>query len=75
MSERIQKNARERAERARTREKNAHQCARNNRERGEHHLAQLHENSALAHADAARRAEDTIAADQRIEGNRLHRSN
>jgi hypothetical protein len=71
MSEQIQKNAKERAERARMREENTRARARNNHERGEHRLAKLHESSAHAQADAARAAEATITADQNVEGNQL----
>ena len=34
-------------------------------------MAQLHEDAAHAHASAARMAEDTIAADQRVQGDEL----
>lgn len=71
MSERIQKRSLERAERARAREQSARTRADNNHHRGEHRLAQLHEDAAHAHASAARMAEDTIAADQRVQGDEL----
>ncbi len=71
MSERIQSRCLERAERARAREQNARTRADRNHQRGEHRLAQLHEDVADAHASAALMAEDTIAADQRVQGNEL----
>lgn len=71
MSERVQKRATQRAKRARERKQNAQTRADNNHQRGEHRLARLREEAAHTHASAALRAEETVAADRRVEGDKL----
>jgi hypothetical protein len=71
MSERIQKNAKHRADAARQREQNARQRARSNEERGDLEMARLHRNSADLQADAAVDAETLLELDREVEGDQL----
>lgn len=71
MSERIQKEAKQRADAAHQREANARQRARENEERGQPGMARLHRNSADLQADAASDAETLLDLDKEAEGDQL----
>jgi len=71
MSERVQRQARERRDAAREREANARERAARNRERGEQLLARRHEHAADRQAASAEAAEEARLADVAIEGEQL----
>jgi hypothetical protein len=71
MSERVQRQARERRDAAREREANARERAARNRERGEQLLARRHEHAADRQAASAEAAEESRLADVAIEGEQL----
>jgi hypothetical protein len=71
MSERVQRQARDRRDAAREREENARERAARNRERGEELLARRHEQAADRQAAAAHAAEKARLADVAVEGEQL----
>lgn len=71
MSERVQRQARERRDAAREREANARERAARNRERGEQLIARRHEHAADRQAISAEAAEEARLADVAIEGEQL----
>jgi hypothetical protein len=71
MSERIQRQARDRRDAAREREQNARERAARSRERGEQLVARRHEHAAERQAASADAAEQTRLADVAVEGERL----
>lgn len=71
MSERVQRQARDRRNAAREREENARERASRNRERGEQLPARRHEHAADRQADSAQAAEEVRLADVAIEGEQL----
>jgi hypothetical protein len=71
MSERVQRQARDRRDAAREREQNARERAARNRERGEQLAARRHEHAAERQAASAETAEHARLADAAVEGERL----
>lgn len=71
MSERVQRDAKARAEAAHERESRARERARLNRERGDEASARRHDQSAELQADAAKDAETILKLDQELDGDQL----
>ncbi len=69
--EAIAAESKDRADGARTRERNTRERARRSEGRGDHMGARLHRNSAELQADAAAGAETLLELDQEIEGDQL----